>query len=123
MTKKRLLVGQTGETAARRYLEKLGYEIIESNYRCSLGEIDLIAHDNRTIVLAEVRTRTSSVFGSPEESITAEKARRLRRLALYYLQATRQDESPSRIDLLAVMLDKKSLEVQSIRHIKAILSG
>ncbi|MBW6463572.1 MAG: YraN family protein [Dethiobacteria bacterium] len=123
MTKKRLLVGQTGETAARRYLEKLGYKIIESNYRCSLGEIDLIAHDNRTIVLAEVRTRTSSVFGSPEESITAEKARRLRRLALYYLQATRQDESPSRIDLLAVMLDKKSLEVQSIRHIKAILSG
>jgi len=123
MTKKRLQVGQTGEAAARRYLEKLGYRIIESNYRCSLGEIDLIARDNRTIVLAEVRTRTSSAFGSPEESITAEKARRLRRLALYYLQATRQGESPSRIDLLAVVLDKKSLEVQSVRHIKAILSG
>lgn len=123
MTKKRLQVGQAGETAARRYLEKLGYGIIESNYRCSLGEIDLIARDKQTVVLAEVRTRTSSAFGSPEESITAEKARRLRRLALYYLQATRQGETPSRIDLLAVMLDKESLEVQSIRHIKGILSG
>lgn len=123
MTKKRLQVGQTGETAARRYLENLGYRIIESNYRCPIGEIDLIARDNRTVVLAEVRTRTSLAFGSPEESITVEKARRLRRLALYYLQATRQGENSSRIDLLAVMLDKKSLEVQSIRHIKGILSG
>jgi putative endonuclease len=123
MTKERIRVGKTGENAARAYLEELGYSIIEVNYRCPLGEIDLVARDGKTIVLVEVRTKTSRAYGSPEESINAEKARRLRRLALYYLQSKRQNETPSRIDLLAVLLSKENLEVKSIRHIRGILSG
>jgi len=123
MTKERIHVGKTGEIAARAYLEELGYSIIEVNFRCPLGEIDIVARDNSTIVLAEVRTKTSKSYGSPEESINAEKARRLRRHALYYLQSKRQNETPSRIDLMAVLLSKETLEVKSIRHIKGILSG
>lgn len=123
MTKERIRVGKAGEIAARAYLEELNYTIVEVNFRCPIGEIDIVARDRDAIVLVEVRTKTSRSYGSPEESINAEKAHRLRRLALYYLQSKRQIETSSRIDLLAVILSKETLEVQNIRHIKAILSG
>jgi len=123
MTKERIRVGKAGEIAARAYLEELGYTIVEVNYRCPIGEIDIVTRDRDTIVLVEVRTKTSRSYGSPEESINAEKARRLRRLALYYLQSKKQIETSSRIDLMAVILSKETLEVRNIRHIKAILSG
>ncbi len=123
MTRTRLQVGETGEKAARSYLEQLGYRIIEANYRCRLGEIDLIARDRETIVIVEVRTRTGRIFGGPEESITAKKAHKLRRLALYYLQSVCKLEVPSRIDLVAVLLDKKTHEVENLNHIRGILSG
>jgi putative endonuclease len=123
MTKERIRVGKVGEIVAQAYLEELGYTIIDVNYRCPIGEIDIVARDEDTVVLVEVRTKTSRAYGSPEESINQEKARRLRRLALYYLQSKRQNETRSRIDLLAVILTKETLEVRNIRHIKGILSG
>ncbi len=123
MTKKRLRVGAVGEKAARLHLEKLGYRIVETNYCCRLGEIDIIARDGNTIVVVEVRTKTGAAFGRPEESITGKKAQQLRRLALYYLQSAYKREVPSRIDLVAVMLDKETHAVQNIKHIQGILSG
>ncbi len=123
MTKERQQVGHEGEKAARLHLEKLGYRIIETNYRCSLGEIDIIARDKGAIVIIEVRTKTSSAFGLPEESITKEKARRLRRLALCYLQSTYKREVPCRIDLIAIMLDKDNHTVRKLNHIRGILAG
>ncbi len=123
MTGKRLQVGVVGEKAARLHLEKLGYRIIETNYRCRLGEIDIIARDGNTTVVVEVRTKTGADFGTPEESITGKKARQLRRLALYYLQSAYKREVPSRIDLVAVVLDKENNAVQRLNHIRGILSG
>ncbi len=123
MTMKRRKVGLAGEKAARAYLENRGYEIIETNYRCSLGEIDIIARDRGTLVLVEVRTRTGFSFGRPEESITSQKARRLQRLALYYLKAAAKNELPCRIDLVAVMLNKHNHTLVSLNHIRGILSG
>ncbi len=123
MTRQRLQIGEIGEEAARVYLEQLGYKIIETNYRCKLGEIDIIAHDGETTVIVEVRTKTDRTRGGPEESITGKKARQLYRLALYYLQSTYKGEVPSRIDLVAVMLDKESYKVESLKHIRGILSG
>ncbi len=123
MTRKRLQVGEAGEKAARNYLEQLGYRIIETNYRCKLGEIDIIARDLDTIVIVEVRTKTGKVFGSPEESITGTKAQKLHRLALFYLQSAYRREVASRIDLVAVMLDKDSHAVKSLNHIRGILSA
>ena len=75
MTKIRLQVGQIGELAARQHLEAIGYEITALNYRCKLGEIDIVALDGSSVVIVEVRTKTSSACGVPEESSTAEKAR------------------------------------------------
>lgn len=120
MTKIRLQVGQIGELAARQHLEAIGYEITAINYRCKLGEIDIVALDGSSVVIVEVRTKTSSACGAPEESITAEKARRLRRLALFYLQSVYKREVACRIDLIAIMLDRKDLTVKYLRHIKSI---
>ncbi len=123
MTTSRQLVGKTGEKAARDYLEKQGYQIVETNYRCMLGELDIIAREAITTVFIEVRTKTGLSFGSPEESITVDKAKRLKRLAAKYLQAYGLSETPSRIDLIAVQLDRNDLSVLGLKQIKGILSG
>lgn len=123
MTLERQLIGKIGEEAAGQYLRQQGYSIIENNYRCPLGEIDIIARDKRVTVMVEVRTRTSLAYGSPEESITADKARRLKRLALNYLQTHYLSAAPCRIDLVAVMVDRETHQVKNINHIKGILNG
>ncbi len=123
MTKIRRKTGQVGENAARSYLEKLGYKVVDTNYRCPLGEIDIVARDNDTTVIVEVRTRTGSGFGIPEESITPGKARRLRRLALYYLQSVYRREVPCRIDLVAVTINSATHNVVRVNHIQNIISG
>lgn len=123
MTRERQKIGKIGEEAAALHLRQQGYEIIESNYRCPLGEMDIVARDRGVTVLVEVRTRTSFAYGSPEESITTDKARRLKRLALSYLQTNHLSAAPSRIDLVAVMVDRGTRKVKNINHIKGILDG
>jgi putative endonuclease len=123
MSQRRQLVGKTGEERAKEFLLQQGYAIVETNYRCALGEIDIVALDGDTTVLVEVRTKTSLAYGSPEESITAAKARRLRRMAQSYLQSQRRSGNACRIDLVAVILDRETHEVLSIKQIKGILAG
>jgi putative endonuclease len=123
VTLERQLIGKIGEEAACQFLQQQGYAIIENNFRCSLGEIDIVARDQRVTVIVEVRTRTSLTYGSPEESITTEKARRLKRLALSYLQNHHLSAEPCRIDLIAVMVDRKTRKILSINHIKGILTS
>lgn len=123
ITKRRLTVGRLGEQQARAHLKKNGYAIIDTNYRCRLGEMDIIAREAKTIVFVEVRTKTGSRFGLPEESITPGKARRLLHLAQYYLQTHNLSENPCRIDLVAVTLDSANYSLITLKHIKNILAG
>lgn len=118
MTTVRQQVGRKGEEAASEYLKKQGYSIIETNYRSKLGEIDIIARDGNMVVIVEVRTKTGLAFGRPEESINHEKARKLHRLALQYIQSNYHREMPSRIDLIAVMLEKSSGLVKDVNTSK-----
>lgn len=104
---KRKALGELGEKMAREYLKKKGYHILETNFRCREGEIDIVAQDKDYLVFVEVRTRTSSDFGTPEESLTAAKKERLVSLALAYLQTHRDLPSLSRFDVVAVELDQK----------------
>lgn len=99
--------GILGEKLARDFLERRGYRIWETNYRCPEGEIDIIAEDKDCLVFVEVRTKKSLEFGSPEESITAAKRGRLRAVALRYLQAHNNLPRLWRIDVVAVELDKR----------------
>ena len=74
-------VGAYGERLAARYLTEVGMRILDRNWRCDQGEIDIVAMDDSCLVIVEVKTRRSLSFGSPVEAVTAVKAARLRRLA------------------------------------------
>ena len=104
---KRREVGVLGEKLARDFLKKKGYRIRETNFRCREGEIDIVAEKKGYLVFIEVRTRTGSDFGSPEESVTFAKKEKLVSLALAYLDAHQNLPSLWRIDFVAVELDGK----------------
>ena len=104
---KRRDTGIQGEKLARDYLKKRGYHIIETNYRCPEGEIDIIARHKDSIVFIEVRTKKSLEFGSPEESITPAKMARLRAIASHYQQTHNNLPPLWRIDVVAVELNQK----------------
>jgi putative endonuclease len=102
---KRRETGAVGEKIARDFLGKNGYDILETNYRCPGGEIDIIAKQADTLVFIEVRTKKNRLFGSPEESITRVKKERLRTLADHYGQEHDNLPSTWRIDVVAIQMD------------------
>ncbi len=104
---KRRDTGILGERLANNFLRDSGYHIIETNFRCPEGEIDIVARHQDYLVFVEVRTKKSLSFGTPEESITPAKRERLRATAAYYRQT--HDGLPPlwRIDVVAVELDGK----------------
>ena len=81
---KRQTTGLIGEKLAAEYLTRQGYKIIETNFRCKEGEIDIIAKDGDYLVFVEVRAKNNLTFGSPEESVTARKKDHLRSVAARY---------------------------------------
>ncbi len=98
-------IGAFGEATIAQYLETLGYDIIERNWRIKEGEIDLIACDSNSLLhFVEVKTRSSLAFGDPLEAIDRDKARRLQRLALAWLATHHQLGSEFAIDVAAVLL-------------------
>ncbi|OGO18788.1 MAG: hypothetical protein A2Z15_04160 [Chloroflexi bacterium RBG_16_50_11] len=101
---KRRETGAFGEKIACEFLGKNGYSILEKNYRCPDGEIDIIAQQKDTLVFIEVRTKKSWRFGSPEESITPVKKERLRNLAERYGQEHENLPETWRIDVVAIQM-------------------
>lgn len=96
-------VGLTAETSARDFLVKKGLKWIESNYRCKLGEIDLIMRDKDTLVFVEVKFRSSGAYGGALESITVSKQRKILKTASLYLLMRRiHDRYPVRFDVVCL---------------------
>jgi putative endonuclease len=104
---KRRETGILGEKIARDFLRKRGYHILETNYRCPEGEIDIIAQDKGCLVFVEVRSKTSTEFGSPEESITRAKIQRLVAATSRYRQTHENLPSSYRIDIVAIEMNRK----------------
>ena len=104
---KRRDTGILGEKLANDFLKKRGYHILETNYRCPEGEIDIVAKHRDCLVFIEVRTKKSLEFGSPEESITPAKQERMRATASHYCQTHNDLPSLCQIDVVAVELDQK----------------
>ncbi len=102
---KRRETGILGEKLAGDFLGKNGYSIIETNYRCPAGEIDIIAQQRDTLVFIEVRTKKSRRFGTPEESITPAKMEKLRTVAAHYGQNRSNLPAAWRIDVVAIEMD------------------
>lgn len=105
MTRERKNRGARGEERAAGFLREKGYRILERNYRCPLGEMDLIARDGKTVAFVEVKTRSSERFGPPQAAIGEQKQRRMTAIALYYLKAKGLLGGPARFDVVAVSLD------------------
>ena len=106
--------GPAAEQLAAEFLQRNGLRLIESNFRCRYGEVDLILRDGDTIVFAEVRLRSSSTFGGAAASITPAKQAKVARAAQFYLQRSRS-RAPCRFD--AVLLDNlDAMRVEWIRN-------
>lgn len=111
-------LGALGEKRAREFLKKRGYRILEANFRCREGEIDIIARDRDYLVFVEVRTRSSSCLGTPEESVTFAKREKLTSVALSYLQTHRNLPSLWRFDVVAIEVasDGRTARIEVIQN-------
>jgi putative endonuclease len=121
MMSKRQDVGARGEKLAADLLKKRGYKIIQKNFRCREGEIDIIAQKGECLVFVEVRTKKNTAFGTPEESVTLSKREKLISLANAYLQAYDKPPQSWRIDVVAVELTRDN-RVSRLEHIENAVS-
>ena len=95
-------LGEEGERLAEKFLRRNRYKILARNYRCPLGEIDIIARDGETIAFVEIKGRRSRRFGSALEAVTASKQKRIARVAAHYLAAFRLNDSYARFDVVGI---------------------
>ena len=114
MTGKKEL-GKKGEDLALRFLKKRGYRIIEQNYVCKMGEMDLIAKEKDTLVFIEVKTRTSMDFGPPQLAVTEFKQRQLSKVALNFLKEKKLEDVKARFDVVAILLTPGGEEIELIK--------
>lgn len=104
-----------GERVAACYLKYLGMVVLERNWRCRHGEVDIIARDGSTLVVCEVKTRSSLNHGSPVEAVSSQKASRLRRLSTYWLSERQLNPPSVRIDVISVLIpDRGAPQVDRI---------
>jgi len=103
MGTERVELGRWGEEIAARHLVGMGMSIVDRNWRCRAGEIDIIARDGDDIVICEVKTRSTEYFGIPVAAVTPRKVRRLRRLAAEWLAQHQGAAAHVRIDVIGVL--------------------
>jgi putative endonuclease len=109
-------VGRYGEDVAARHLVESGFDVLARNWRCAAGEIDIVARDGGVLVICEVKTRSSTVYGAPAEAITRVKAARLRELALWWLRDHPSGGCPVRFDVVSVLRSGRgAADVQHLR--------
>ncbi len=105
---------------AGKFLEEKGYRILEKNFRCLVGEMDLIAKDKQEIVFVEVKMRTSTFFGYPEEAVNPYKQRRLQKIAEIWLKKNKMEDEPYRIDVVSIIYNEKTREEKIEHFVNAI---
>ena len=115
---KRHDTGKRGEDVAVEYLEKQGYKILERNFACKQGEIDIIAIDDKYTVFFEIKSRTNRKYGLPAEAVNDKKIKHILKTAMYYLYKNNKESTNIRIDVIEIFIEK---ETYSINHIKQIV--
>jgi putative endonuclease len=111
-------LGQQGEELAAEYLQRAGFRILSRNWRCSEGEIDIVMADRRALVAVEVKTRSSTAYGTPLEAVTRKKRNRLRRLAVQWVVAHGVLFDEVRIDVVEVLKDERG--GFTVEHIRGV---
>ena len=108
-------LGKRGEDLALRFLKRNGYKIIERNYVCKMGEMDIIAQEKDTLVFVEVKTRTSMDFGPPQLAVNPTKQMQLSKVALNFLKEKKREDVKARFDVVAIVLRPTGEEIELIR--------
>jgi putative endonuclease len=112
-------LGDLGESIAADFLLASGYSIVDRNWRCPDGEIDIVALDGSTVVVCEVKTRRSTGFGSPFEAVTPEKSARLYRLAAAWRRAHDVRARPMRLDVVSIVFPADG--VPRVEHLRDVV--
>jgi len=115
VTHRRLSLGKTGEDLAVRHLQALGYRVLARNFRCALGEIDVIAREGDYLVFVEIKTRRGGPMGEAKAAVDERKQRRISRVALRYLKERGQTEMRSRFDVVAVVVEGDRHRIELVR--------
>lgn len=115
--------GKKSERLAVELLCRMGYRIIETNYRSRLGEIDIIAKEKRTIVFVEVKARSSRRFGSPKGAVTPAKQRKISMAALDYLKRSGQTGASARFDVVAIDTASGKTNIEVVKNAFALAYG
>ncbi len=115
MTRERISLGRKGEELAIARLKSLNYKILERNFKCSLGEIDIIARESSTLVFVEVKTRATKDFGGPAAAVNERKQRQLSKVALTYITQKKLANVAARFDVVAVELTPHFPTIEVIR--------
>ena len=109
-------IGNHGEELAAAFLERNGFTIVERNFRCKGGEVDIVARDGKTLVFVEVKSRKTLSYGVPQLAVTPFKQRQISKAALTWLAKNHQHDKPARFDVIAILLS--SDYQHQIEHIK-----
>ncbi len=112
----KITTGKEGEKIAAAYLKKNGYRIIDINFRCPLGEVDIVAREDKEIVFVEVKTRKSNKLGYPEQAVGIRKQKKMSQLALWYLQEKNISDVAARFDVLAITLFPEGNDIKLIKN-------
>lgn len=112
----KIATGKEGEKLAADFLEKNGYYIAEINYRCPIGEIDIIARNKNDLVFVEVKARKSSALGYPEQAVGIKKQKKMSQLALWYLQEKKLGDVRARFDVVAILMLPSGNDIRLIKN-------
>ncbi|AIS52539.1 hypothetical protein TKV_c13680 [Thermoanaerobacter kivui] len=112
------IIGSLGEKIAAQYLTKSGYKILEKNFKCKIGEIDIIALYKNQLVFVEVKTRTSTSFGVASEAVNFYKQQKIVKVAQLYIASTDKFKNlQPRFDVIEIYLNPNTLNFEKINHI------
>lgn len=111
-------VGRYGEDLAAAHLQRIGMQVLTRNWRCARGEIDIVAVDDRCLVVVEVKTRRTLDYGHPAEAVTWAKQLRLRRLTAEWLRQSPQSFGQVRIDVVAILWPRRG--PAQLQHLRGV---
>ncbi len=112
----RINTGKLGEKIAADFLKKNGYRIVEANYRCPIGEIDIVARDKNELVFVEVKARKTDALGYPEQAVGVQKQKKISQLAQWYLREKNQINTRARFDVVAILMLPSGNDIRLIQN-------
>jgi len=112
----RIQTGKKGEDIAVAYLKSAGYRIVERNYKCLFGEIDIVAKDGDIVVFIEVKSRKSDEFGDPQVAVGLEKQKKISKISLKYLEEKHLYPCNARFDVVAIKMLPSGNKVELIQN-------